>query len=221
MLGIDATFAKLHADLHPSFLSRLITFNWARRAEQAILEALDISADSTTAHARFLVAHGEPVYNCLRFLESIAGDISNLLASEGAAVEREKEEIEARVLSIFGGYRNAVRILKGRVAELQRISHFWMEARVSLSLGIHTFNGVRNDLIALSEHQSGPKTARLHLSADKQALDLKGWVRRLDARRVLMPTDVGILLVSHLVLSNCVLCFRCMVMVIDRKKCLM
>jgi hypothetical protein len=211
MLEIDGVFAKLRADLHPGFLSRLMTFNRARQAEQAVLEALAISADITTAHARHLVAHGESVYNGLRFLESIAMDISSLLASEVVAAEREKDEIEARVLTIFGGHRDAMRILKGRVAELHRISHVWMEARVSLSLGIHAFNGVRSDLTALSEHQSGPKTARLHLPADKQGLSFKGWVRRLDARRVLMPAQVGILLVSHLILSNRVLYFRCMV----------
>ena len=192
MLETDAIFANLRANLHPGFLSRLMTFNWARQAEQATLEALAISADATTAHARLLVAHGESVYNGLRFLESIAVDISSLLASESAAVEREKEEIETRVLSIFGVHRDAMRILKGRVAELHRISHFWMEARVSLSLGIYAFNGVRSDLTALSEHQSRPKTACLHLPADRQGFNLEGWVRTLDARRVLMPVEVGI-----------------------------
>lgn len=197
MLEVDGIFAKLRADLHPGFLSRLMTFNWARQAEQAALEALVISADATTAQARFLVARGELVYNGLRFLESIAVDISNLLASESAAVEREKEEVENRVLTIFGGHRDAMRILKGRVAELHRISHFWMEARVSLSLGIYAFNGVQSDLTALGEQRSIPKTARLHLPADKQGLNLEGWARRLDARRVLMPAEVSIL-VFHL-----------------------
>ena len=112
-LETDAVFAKLSADLHPGFLSRLLTFNWARQAEQAIFEAHAISADATAAHARLLVAHGESVYNGLRFLESAAVDISSLLASEGAAVEREKEEVKARVLTIFGGHRDAMRILKG------------------------------------------------------------------------------------------------------------
>src|SRR6266403_3803896 len=210
MLETDAIFAKLHADLHPGFLSRLLTFNWARHTERAILEALDISTDATTAHARVLVAHGESVYNGLRLLESIAGDISNLLASEEAAIEQEIEEIEARFSTIFGGHCGAKRILKGRVAELHRISQFWMEAGVSWSQGIHAFNGVQSDLTALSEHQPGPKTARLHLPADKQGLNLKGWVRRLDARRVLMSAQVSILLVSHS-LSDRVLCFRSMV----------
>jgi hypothetical protein len=191
MLETDALFAKLRADLNPGFLSRLMTFNWARQAEQAALEALAISADITTAHTRRLVVHGESVYSGLRFLESIAVDISSLLASESAAVEREKKEIETRVLTIFGGHRDAMRILKGRVAELYRISQFWMEARGSLSLGIYAFNGVRSDLTALSEHQSRPKTARLHLPAYKQGLNLEGWARRLDARRVLMPAEVG------------------------------
>jgi hypothetical protein len=211
MLEIDAIFAELRADLHPGFLSRLMTFNWARQAEQAVLEALAISTNATTAHARLLVAHGESVYNGLRFLESIAVDISSLLASESVAVEREKEEIEARVLTIFGGHRDAIRILKGRVTELHRISHFWIKARVSLSLGIHAFNGVQSDLTALSEHQSRPKIGRLHLPANKQGLNLEGWVRRLDGRRVLMPAEVGIPLVSHLILSNRVLYFRRMV----------
>jgi RNA binding exosome subunit len=210
ILETDAIFAKLHADLHPGLLSRLVTFNWARQAEQAVFEALGISAYTTTTHARVLVAHGESVHNDLRFLESIAVDISSLLVSEGAAVQREKEDIEARVLTIFGGYRDAIRILKGRVTELRSISHFWMEARVSLSQGIHAFNGMRSDLTALSEHQSGPKTARLHLPADKQSLNLKEWARRLDARRVLMP-QVGILLLSHSMLSNRVLFFRYLV----------
>ena len=67
-----------------------------------------------------------------------------------------------------------------------------MEAWVSLSLGIYAFNGVGSDLTALSEHQSRPKTARLHLPADRQGFNLEGWVRRLDARRVLMPVEVGI-----------------------------
>ncbi len=138
-------------------------------------------------------------------------DISSLLASEVATAEREKDEIEARVLTTFGGHRDAMRILKGQVAELRRISHLWMEARVSLSLGIRAFNGVRSDLTALSEHQSGPKTACSHLPADKQGLKFKGWVRRLEARCVLTPVQVGILFVSHLILSNRVLCFRCMV----------
>jgi hypothetical protein len=211
ILEIDAIFAKLHADLHQSFLSRLITFSWSRNVEQAVLEALTVSADATTAHARLLVVHGESVYNGLRLLESIAVDISSLLASEVAATEREKEEIGARVMAIFGGHRDAMRVLKGQVAELHRISRLWAEARVSLSLGIHAFNGVQSDLTALSEHQSGPKTARLHLPADKQGLYLKGWVRRLDARRVLMPAQVGILLVSHSTLSDRTFCFRCMV----------
>lgn len=207
MLETDAIFTKLRADLHPGFLSWLMTFNWARQAEQAGLEALAISADATAAHTRLLVAHGEPVYNGLRFLESIAVDISSLLASETVAVERAKEDMESSVLTFFGGHRNAMRILKGRVAELHRINHFWMEAKVSLSLGIHAFSGVRSDLTALSEHQYGAKTARLHLPAGKQSLNLEGWVKRLDARRVLMPAEVGILLVSHLIWSNHVLSF--------------
>jgi hypothetical protein len=198
----DFIFAKLQADLHPSFLSRLMTFNWAHQAEQAILGALAISGDATTAHARRLVAHGESVYHSLRFLEAIALEISSLLAAEGAAVEREKEEINSRILTIFGWHRSALRILDGRVSELHRINHLWMEARDSLSLGIHTFNGVRSDLTALSEHQSGPKAARLHLPADEQDRSLKGWVGRLKARRVLMPARVGVPFSTHLILPD-------------------
>jgi hypothetical protein len=187
----ESIFAKLQADLHPGFLSRLTTFNWAHHAEQAIMGALAISADATTAHARRLVAHGESVCHGLRSLESIALDISSLLAAEGAAVEREKEEINSSMLTSFGRHRGALRILEGRLADLHRISHLWMEAWDSLSLGIYTFNGVRSDLTALSENQSGPKIARLHLPAHEQDRSFKGWVRRLEARRVLMPVQVG------------------------------
>lgn len=202
MLENNYIFAKLQADLHPGFLSRLMTFNWAHQAEQAILGALAISGDATTAHARRLVAHGESVYHGLRFLEAIALEISSLLAAEGAAVEREKEEINSRVLTILGWHRSALRILDGRVAELHRINHLWMEARDSLSLGIHAFNGVRSDLTALSEHQSGPKSARLHLPADELDRSIKGWVRRLKARRVLMPAQVGLPFSLYLILPN-------------------
>lgn len=64
------------------------------------------------------------------------------------------------------------------------------------------FNGVRSDLTALSEHQSGPMTTRLLLPANEQDRSVKGWVRRLNARRVLMPAHVGILLPSRLILSD-------------------
>src|SRR5712692_2326236 len=112
MLEIDTIFAKLRADLHPGFLSRLMTFNRAHQAEQAVSEALAISTDVTTAHTCCLVAHGESVYNGLRFLESIAMDISSLLASEVATAEREKDKIEARVLTTFSGHCDAMHILK-------------------------------------------------------------------------------------------------------------
>lgn len=196
LLEHGSIFAKLQADLHPGFLSKLMTFNWARQAEQAILGALAISGDTTTAHARRLVEHGESVYHSLRLLESIALEISSLFAVEGASIEREKEEIHSRVLTFFGRHRRDLRGLDRRGAELHRINRLWMEARDSLSLGIHAFNGVRSDLTALCEHQSGPKTARLHLPADEQDRSIKGWVRRLNARRVLMPAQVGILLIS-------------------------
>jgi hypothetical protein len=202
MLEHSSIFAKLQADLHPGFLSKLMTFSWAGRAEQATLGALAISGDVTTAHARRLVEHGESVYNSLRLLESIALEISSLLAAEGTAVKREKGEISSRVLTIFGRHRSALRILDHRVAELHGISQLWIEARGFLSLGIHAFNGVRSDLTALSEHQSGPMTARLLLPADEQDRSVKGWVRRLNARRVLMPAHVGILLPSRLILSD-------------------
>ncbi|KAH9174009.1 hypothetical protein EDB89DRAFT_1956232 [Lactarius sanguifluus] len=190
LLEHDAMFAKLRADLHPGLLSRLIAFNWAHRSKQAILEALAVVGDATTAHARRLVMHGESVYHDLRFLESISLEISGLLAVEGAAVKREKEEIISKMLTFFGGYRGALRILEGRGADLHYINNLWREARDSLSLGIHAFNGVRSDLTALSEHQTGPKTARLHVPVDKQDSNFKGWVGRIEARRVLTPAQV-------------------------------
>jgi hypothetical protein len=190
LLENDSIFAKLRADLHPSFLSRLVTVNWARQAEHAILEALATTGDATTTHARRLVTHGEPVYHSLRLLESIALDISSLLATEVAAVKREKEEINSRMSTIFGMHRGALRVLEGRLADLRCISDLWREARDLLSLGIHAFNGIQSDLAALSEHQTGPKTVRLHVPADQQDLNFKEWVRRLEARRVLMPARV-------------------------------
>ncbi|KAH8991828.1 hypothetical protein EDB83DRAFT_2325377 [Lactarius deliciosus] len=171
LLEHDAMFAKLRADLHPGLLSRLIAFNWAHRSKQAILEALAVVGDATTAHARRLVMHG-------------------LLAVEGAAVKWEKEEIISKMLTFFGGYRGALRILEGRGADLHYINNLWREARDSLSLGIHAFNGVQSDLTALSEHQTGPKTARLHVPVDKQDSNFKGWVGRIEARRVLTPAQV-------------------------------
>jgi hypothetical protein len=190
LLEHGSIFAKLQADLHPGLLSRLMALNWAHRSKLAILEALALVGDATTAHARRLVTHGEPVHHDLHFLESIALEISSLLAVEGAAVKREKEEINSKMLTTFGGHRGALRILEGRDADLHRICNLWREARDSLSLGIHAFNGVRSDLTALSEHQAGSKTARLHAPADKQDSNFRGWVRRIEARRVLVPAQV-------------------------------
>ncbi|KAH9013676.1 hypothetical protein EDB85DRAFT_2158024 [Lactarius pseudohatsudake] len=188
LLEHDAMFAKLRADLHPGLLSRLIAFNWAHRSKQAILEALAVVGDATTAHARRLVMHGESVYHDLRFLESISLEVSGLLAVQGAAVKREK--INSKMLTFFGGHRGALRILEGRGADLHCINNLWREARDSLSLSIHAFNGVRSDLTALSEHQTGPKTARLHVPVDKQDSNFKGWVGRIEARRVLTPAQM-------------------------------
>ncbi|KAI9439156.1 hypothetical protein H4582DRAFT_2056987 [Lactarius indigo] len=136
LLEHDAIFAKLRVDLHPGLLSRLITFNRAHRSKQAILEALALVGDTTTAHARRLVMHV-------------------------AAVKQEKEKINSKMLTFFGAHR-----------------------------GIYAFNGVRSDLTALSEHQTGPKTARLHVPVDKLDKNFKGWVGRIEARRVLMPVQV-------------------------------
>jgi hypothetical protein len=190
LLEHDSIFAKLQADLHPGLLSRLMAFNWARRSKQTILEVLALVGDATTAHARRLVMHGEPVYHDLHFLESIALDISSLLAVECSAVKREKKEINSKMLTIFGGHRGALHILEGRDTDLGRIYNLWREARDWLSLGIHAFHGVRSDLTALSEHRAGLMTARLQVPADKQDSNFRGWVRRIEARRVLMPAQV-------------------------------
>ncbi|KAH9013458.1 hypothetical protein EDB85DRAFT_2158192 [Lactarius pseudohatsudake] len=111
LLEHNAIFAKLQADLHPGLLSRLVAFNWAHRSKQATLEALALVEDTTTAHARRLVMHGDSVYHGLRFLESIALEISGLLAAEGAAIhqfldveaivaaEDEEETDEGEILS--------------------------------------------------------------------------------------------------------------------------
>lgn len=189
LLENDSVFAKLQADLHPGLLLRLVSFNWARQAEHAILEALTTAGDATTTHARRLVAHGESVYHSLRLLESVALDISSLLATEVAALAREKEEINSKVLTAFGIHRGALRILDGRLADLHHVGILWGEAKDSLSLAIHAFNGVRSDLVALSEHQMSPKTVRLHVPADQQSRYFKRWVARLEARRVLMPAQ--------------------------------
>ncbi len=189
-LGNDSVFAKLHADLHMGLLLRLMTFNWAHQAEHAILEALAIAKGATTTHACRLFVHGDLVYQGLRFLESIALDISSLLASEIASVKCKKEEVVSKLSTAFGMHRGALRILEGQLYDLQCISDHWREARDLLSLGIQAFNGVRSDLAALSEHQAGPKSARLYVPVDQQKQYFKGWVRRLEARRVLMPAQV-------------------------------
>ena len=190
LLEHDSIFAKLQADLHPGWLSRLIVFNWARYSKQAILEALALVGNAITAHTRRLVMHGESVHHDLHCLESIALEISSLLAAEDAAVKRKREEINSKVLTFFGGNRGTLRSLEGRDADLKHINNLWREARDSLSLGIHAFNGVRSDLTALSDHQASPTPARLHVPVDKQDNNFKGWVRRIDARRIFMPAHV-------------------------------
>ena len=150
------------------------------------MEALAITEDATTNHARRLFAHGDSVYQGLRFLESISLDISGLLALDMASARHEKEELVSKLSTAVGMHCGALRILEGQLSDLQCISDHWREARDLLSLGIHTFNGVRSDLAALSEHQSGPKSALLYVPVDKQNQHFKGWVRRLEARRVIM-----------------------------------
>src|SRR6267154_3500090 len=137
LLENDSVFAKLQVDLHSGLLSRLVTFNWARQPEHAILEALATAEDATMTHAHHLVTHGESVYNNILFLESAAVDISSLLSTEVAVAKWEKEEINTRVSNIFGMHRGALRILDGRLADLHCISNLWGEARDLLSLGIH------------------------------------------------------------------------------------
>ena len=190
LLENDSVFAKLQVNLCPGLLSRLVTINWASQAEHVILEALATAEEATTTHARRLVAHGESVYNNILFLESVAVDISSLLAIKVAVAKQEKEEINARISNIFGMHRSALRILEGWLADLHCISNLWREARDLLSLGIHVFNGIRSDLTALSEHQMSPKTAHLHVPADQQVRYFKGWVRKLETRRVLIPARV-------------------------------
>ena len=190
LLENDSVFAKLQVNLCPGLLSRLVTINWASQAEHVILEALATAEEATTTHARCLVAHGESVYNNILFLESVAVDISSLLAIKVAVAKQEKEEINARISNIFGMHRGALRILEGWLADLHCISNLWREARDLLSLGIHVFNGIRSNLTALSEHQTSPKTARLHVPADQQVRYFKGWARKLETRRVLIPAWV-------------------------------
>jgi len=186
LLENDSVFAKLQASLYSGLLG-FVAFPWTRSAEGVILEALETAEEAATTHVRRLVTHGESVYQSLRFLESVALDISSMLATELAAAKREKEEISSKLLTVFGMHRGALRILEGRLVNLSYISDLWREANDLLSLGIHTFNGVRSDLTALSEHQTSPQTARLHVPIDQQSRYFKEWVRRLEARRVLMP----------------------------------
>ncbi len=167
-----------------------MAFNWAHHSKQAILEALTLVKDATTTHAHCLVMHGESVYHDLRFLESIALEILGLLAAEGMAVKWEKEEINSKMLTFFSRHCSVLHILEGQGANLHCINSLWREARDLLSLGIHVFNGVQSDLTALSEHQTGPKTARLHVPIGKQDSNFKGWVRRIEAWHVLMPAHV-------------------------------
>ena len=167
LLENDSVFTKLQVNLHPGLLSRLLMINWASQAKHAILEALATAKEATMTHAHRLVTHGKSVYNNILFLESVAMDISSLLATEVAVAKWEKEEINARISNIFGMHRGALRILEGQLADLHCISNLWREARDLLSLGIHIFNSIQSNLTALSEHQMSPKTARLHVSANQ------------------------------------------------------
>ena len=142
LLDHDYIFASLQADLHPGLLTKLMVFNWSRYSQQAISEAHSLVGDATTAHARRLVMHGESVHRDLRALESIALEISSLLAAEDAVVKRKKKEINSKMLTIFSGHCGTLHILEGQGADLYCISNIWREAMDSLSLGIHVFNSV-------------------------------------------------------------------------------
>jgi len=180
LLESDSVFTKLQADLYSGLL-RFVTFAWSRSAEHAILEALTTAEEAATTHACRLVAHGESVYQTLRFLESVALDISSMLATELATIKREKEEIISKLSTTFGMHRGALRILEGRLVDLCYISDLWREANDLLSLAIHAFNSVRSDLAALSEHQTSPQSARLHVPVNQQNRYFKEWVRRFEA----------------------------------------
>lgn len=104
----DSVFAKLQADLHIGLLPRLVTFRWARPTEHTILEAVATAEGAATSHARCLFAHGDLVYQGLRFLESIALDISSLLASEIVFVKCEKDEVVTKLSTAFGMHRGAL-----------------------------------------------------------------------------------------------------------------
>jgi hypothetical protein len=143
-------------------------FNWARQVENMILEVLATAEDATTTYAYCLFVHGDLVYQSLRFLKSTALDILSLLATEIAFVKREKEEVILKLTTTFGMYRGTLHVLESRLSDLQCITDHWREVRDLLSLGIHVFNGIRSNLAALSEHQTGPKTACLYVLVDQQ-----------------------------------------------------
>ena len=149
-----------------------------------------IVKDAAMTHARHLFAHGDSVYQGLHFLESIALDISSLLALEIVSLKHKKDEVVTKLSTTFSMQRGTLRNLEGRLSDLRCIIDHWREARDLLSLGIYAFNGVRSNLAALSERQAGPKSARLYVPVDQQNQYLKGWVRRLEARRVLMLGQV-------------------------------
>ena len=133
-----------------------------------ILEALALVGNAMTAHTRRLVMHGESVHHDLYCLEFIALEISSLLAAEDATVKRKKEEINAKVLTLFSGNCGTLRNLEGLDADLNHINNLWREARDPLSLGIHAFNGVQSDLTAPSDHQAIPTPARTLVRSCRQ-----------------------------------------------------
>ena len=112
LLENDSVFTKLQADLNPGLL-RLMTFTWACQAEHAILEALATADEAITTRACCLVTHGKLVYQSLCFLESVALDISSLLATEVATVKQEKEEITSKLSTAFSMRHGALHILEG------------------------------------------------------------------------------------------------------------
>jgi len=180
LLENDSVFAKLQASLYSGLLG-FVAFPWTHLAKGVILEALETTEEAATTHVRCLVMHGESVYQSLRFLESVALDISSMLATKLAAAKWEKEEISSKLLTVFGMHHGALCILEGRLVNLSYISDLWREANDLLSLGIYTFNGVWSNPTALSEHQTSPQTAHLHVPIDQQSQYFKEWVRRLKA----------------------------------------
>jgi hypothetical protein len=184
----DSIFAKLQADLYLGLL-RFVTFKWACSAEYAILEALATAKEATTTHTCCLVAHGESVYQSLRFLKSVTLDILSILATKLTTAKWEKEEIALRLSTTFGMNHGALCILNHQLVDLHYISDLWREASNMLSLGIHVFNGVQSDLAALSKHQMSPHTIHLYVLVDQQNQYFKEWVRRLEAQCVLMPAQ--------------------------------